>query len=271
MPPLATFVDRRLRSDVELAYRPILSADGETLSDLPEPLRRWTRSTSCATAWCTRSAAAIEDPALHALVVALAFPSRGSCQSRCVMSYGTVAKHRHRFFAQPEVCTFRIVSERPSLPRGDVHGRHDAGEGTSKDHGRGPVPMCALRHDRSFVPWTVQRSCQRGPLHDVSSTSLRAWTPLDMRPTMRNPTKRNTGWSKAPIRPSWPVVDGRHTFPMHLPPLTSGLGKHPCTCQGSAPHLACAAEATPGAQRHLREVKGFDVVAGDIESDGYGT
>ena len=36
---LATFVDRRLRSDVDLAYRPILSADGEALiSTFPEQL-----------------------------------------------------------------------------------------------------------------------------------------------------------------------------------------------------------------------------------------
>ena len=31
---LATFVDRRLRSDVDLTYRPILSADGEALSTM---------------------------------------------------------------------------------------------------------------------------------------------------------------------------------------------------------------------------------------------
>jgi len=37
---LATFVDRRLRSDVDLAYRPILSADGEALiASFPEPLQ----------------------------------------------------------------------------------------------------------------------------------------------------------------------------------------------------------------------------------------
>ena len=71
---LATFVDRRLRSDVDLAYRPILSADGEALiATFPEQLQ------ALDTVYLVRNGV------VH-----------------------TVAKHRHRFFAQPEVCMFRI-------------------------------------------------------------------------------------------------------------------------------------------------------------------
>ena len=77
----------------------------------------------------------------------------------------------------------------------------------------------------------------------------------------------------AAIRPVYGLVVDRLAPHMPDAPGTAlsvgaGLGSVLHLLKDRLPHLACSAiEPTPGAQRHLREVKGFDVVAGDIESD----
>ena len=77
----------------------------------------------------------------------------------------------------------------------------------------------------------------------------------------------------AAIRPVYGLVVDRLAPHLSDAPTTAlsvgaGLGSILHLLKDRHPTLACAAiEPTPGAQRHLREVKGFDVVAGDIESD----
>ncbi|MGB0152177.1 MAG: class I SAM-dependent methyltransferase [Candidatus Poseidoniaceae archaeon] len=75
------------------------------------------------------------------------------------------------------------------------------------------------------------------------------------------------------IRPVYRQVTDRLAPHLSDAPITAlsvgaGLGSILHLLKDQHPALACAAiEPTPGAQRHLREVKGFDVIAGDIESD----
>lgn len=75
------------------------------------------------------------------------------------------------------------------------------------------------------------------------------------------------------IRPVYRLVTDRLAPHLSDAPSTAlsvgaGLGSILHLLKDQHPALACAAiEPTPGAQRHLREVKGFDVIAGDIESD----
>ena len=75
------------------------------------------------------------------------------------------------------------------------------------------------------------------------------------------------------IRPVYRLVTDRLARHLSDAPSTAlsvgaGLGSILHLLKDQHPALACAAiEPTPGAQRHLREVKGFDVIAGDIESD----
>ena len=77
----------------------------------------------------------------------------------------------------------------------------------------------------------------------------------------------------AAIRPVYGLVVDRLAPHMPDAPGTAlsvgaGLGSILHLLKDRKPNLACSAiEPTPGAQRHLREVKGFDVIAGDIESE----
>lgn len=108
---LATFVDRRLRPDVDLAYRPILSADGEALiATFPEPIQALDTVYLVRNGVVhTRSAAAIRTLLYMRWWWRWLFPFAWLVPKPLRdVAYRTVAKHRHRFFAQPEVCTFRI-------------------------------------------------------------------------------------------------------------------------------------------------------------------